>query len=611
MLQKSLLYIPFFAFLIHFSEAQNLEVKTYYDNEKKLIKEIYNIDKNFPEYLNGPYESFFPSGQQQIIGYYRNNEASDIWTYFYFNGNPKMKGAMVGNEPSGPWIYYFENGKKSMEGTIENGNRVGEWTFFYENGNKKSEGEFSNGKKTGSWKYYYEDETLKAEANYIGNKAQYHEFYSTGNIKAIGFKEDEKSDSLWSYFYENGVKMGEGSFKEGRRSGKWTYYHQSGKISSEGMYEGGRKNGYWKYYDENATLSSEGIVLNDKKEGYWKLYYGGGELKGEGEFDKGTGRYKEYYESGILKKTGIVKDDIKQGKWLFYYESGELEGEVFFDKGKGEFIGYYPSGEIKMKGRIEDDKRVGTWVLYDPEGKIAGYYNTVYNDDNFRFDDLYTATLENNSDTINYEKPAYTFKNKKSRYFESRLNEFKGIIFSANPLAMAFGDLPVSAEYYMQERLGYELQFTLVRSPFFSGDASVRINEIYERGFSVAFKQKFYQIDKAFGMLYLSHEIRFTDTDYKVNTVIQNNTAFSEILTIKESGQKYEYSVVLGNRITRDAGDPGFTLDVFMGLGVGFRNFNNQNYNAQNYWMKERFSKVDKSKITIPIRVGLNIGYIF
>ena len=186
MLQKILLYMLFFIFLNHFSVAQHLEVKTYFDQEKKLIKEIYSTTKANPEVLNGSYQSFFPTGRKETTGYYKNNLATGIWTYYYFNGNPKMKGEMLDNEPSGMWTYYFENGNVSMHGIVQHGERNGEWVFYYENGHRKSEGEFLHGKKTGVWKYYHEDESLKAQARYVEDRALYHEFYATGNIKAIG-----------------------------------------------------------------------------------------------------------------------------------------------------------------------------------------------------------------------------------------------------------------------------------------------------------------------------------------------------------------------------------------------------------------------------------------
>lgn len=611
MLRTSILIFLYFAFFVNLVEAQQLEVKTYYDNEKKLIKEVYQIDKSHPSILNGHYQSYFPSGKPEVTGFYKSGSAIGIWTYYYYNGNPRMKGEMLQNEPSGPWRYYFENGNLSMEGPIEHGKRNGSWVLYYESGDKKSEGSFKDNNKVGVWQYYYEDGNLKALANYEGNTASYREFFPLGGVKAIGYKKNEKSDSLWTYFYEEANKMGEGFFEEGRKAGKWTYYHRNGKKASEGVYLEGKKNGSWKYFDEEGKISSEGIVLDDKKEGYWKLYYNGGLLKGEGHFDKGSGILKEYYESGALKRTGLIKDDVNEGKWLMYYESGELEGQVVFKQGKGAYTGYYESGEIKMTGEIENDRRVGTWVLYERDGEIAGYYNTVYNDDSFKFDNLFEANLARNADTINYEKPAYKFKNKKSRYFEGRLNEFRGLILSFNPIALGFGSLPVAAEYYMQERLGYELNFTLLRDPFFQNDGSVKINDLYKRGYAFSLKQKFYQEDRRFGMLYLGHELRFTNTKYIVNAIDPNSNSISYPQRIEEENRKYEYSIVLGNRISTDAGDQGLTLDFFVGLGVGYREHTGLKYGQHYSWMRDLLKDVPRSKLTVPIRLGLNIGYIF
>lgn len=611
MLQSGILVFLFFIVSINLVEAQQLEVKTYFDNDKKLIKEVYQIDKNQPGILNGHYQSYFPSGKVEVSGFYKGNLAIGMWTYYYYNGNPRMKGEMFQNEPAGPWKYYFENGNLSMEGPIEQGKRSGSWKFYYESGHKKSEGAFLHNDKVGVWQYYYEDETLKAVANYVGNSASYKEFYPLGGIKAIGYKKDEKSDSLWTYFYEDSNKMGVGFFEEGLKAGNWTYYHKNGVKASEGIYLDGKKNGYWKYFDEEGEMSSEGIVLENKKEGYWKLYYSGGLMKGEGHFDKGAGVLKEYYESGVLKRSGLIKDDVKEGKWLMYYESGELEGEVLFRKGRGDYTGYYETGEIKMSGAIEDDRRVGTWVLYEPDGAIAGYYNTVYNDDSFKFDNLFEANLGQNADTTNYEKPAYKFKNKKSRYFEGRLNEFRGLIFSVNPIALGFGGLPIAAEYYMQERLGYELQFALLRDPFFLADGSVKINDLYKRGYALSFKQKFYQEDRNFGMLYLGHELRFTHTKYKANAIDPNSNSITYPQGIEEETREYEYSIVLGNRISTDAGEKGLTLDLFMGVGVGYREHVGLNFSQDNYWMKNVLKDVPKAKLTVPIRLGLSVGYIF
>ena len=68
---------------------------------------------------------------------------------------------------------------------------------------------------------------------------------------------------------------------------------------------------------------------------------------------------------------------------------------------------------------------------------------------------------------------------------------------------MMFVDyFPLSVEYYLQERMGYELQMTYLRDPFFSSLNSVNINTVFMEGVGLQFRQKFYQRDEPFGMLY-------------------------------------------------------------------------------------------------------------
>jgi hypothetical protein len=53
----------------------------------------------------------------------------------------------------------------------------------------------------------------------------------------------------------------------------------------------------------------------------------------------------------------------------------------------------------------------------------------------------------------------------------------------------------------------------------------------------------------------------------------------------------------------------GFTIDVFGGLGIGYRNYRqkwetNPDFDAV-------FEKIRKNKLTIPVRLGISIGYAF
>lgn len=594
---------------MHYAWSQQLEVKTYFDAQKQTIKEVYQIDKNKSNQINGFYKAYYPNGPLEVEGFYNKGIAEGEWKYYYQSGSLKMSGTMKGESPQGHWEYYYENNNKSMEGTIEAGNREGFWTFYYENGNKKSEGKFEKGKKDGLWHYYYEDGTLKAKGLYQGREGKYKEYFPSGNLRATGFKLDGKSDSLWTFFYENAAKMAEGYYQEGLKSGEWIFFHLNGNVASKGTYVQGEKEGHWQYFDDNGLLNTEGLEKDDKKEGFWKMYFEDGGLKGEVFFNKGSGIYKEYYISGKLRKQGVLEDDLKQGKWLYYYENGRLEGEADFVNGLGTFIGYYETGEVKMKGSIENNQRIGTWTLYKQNGSIAGYYKIVYHAEGYGFEEIAADNSAHIADTVKYEKPEYKFKSNESKYFKSRLNEFRGIIIGLNPMAVAIGSIPLSLEYYIQERLGHELQLTLIRDPFFSKDTSMPLHALYKRGFSAAFRQKFYQSDQELGMIYFAHELRFTRVEYKANVPASNTAPSNTISILNEDASKYEYSFIVGDRITKDPGEKGITLDVFIGVGIGYRKYdaldNVTNGNNQ------VFDETPKSKFTVPLRVGLSIGYVF
>lgn len=587
--------------------AQTLEVRTYFDEQKHFLKEEYQIDKKAPSQLNGFYKSYYPNGNLMVEGYYRKGVAIGNWKYFYQNGGPKMQGAMEGQDQVGHWEYFYENGNKRMEGAIEEGKRTGPWVFYYENGSKKSQGEFEEGVKNDLWHYFYENGDIKAKALYEGGAGKYKEYYPSGKLKATGFKKEEKSDSLWVYYYESSTKMGEGPYNEGLRSGEWTFYHENGNVSSKGTYVQGKRNGHWQYFYEDESLSSEGVEKQDKKEGYWKLYFEDGGLKGEGVFEAGEGMYTEYYNSGKLKMKGSVEDGLKQGEWIYYYESGAIEGEASFVNDLGAFVGYYETGEMKMTGNIEGNQRVGTWTLFKKNGSIAGYYRTVYSGETFDFEgiDFQDAAA---ADTLHYQKPEYKFKANESKYFKGRLNEFRGIIIGANPIAVAVGSVPFSVEYYIQERLGHELQLTLIRDPFFTREANMPRYSLYQRGFSAAFRQKFYQADQELGMLYFAHEVRYTQIDYR-SRIPEDAPITPLVSVLEEKSNAYEYAIILGDRITKDAGDKGITLDVFIGVGIGYRKYTAIDY--PNETIKKAFDEAPNSKISVPIRAGLTIGYIF
>jgi hypothetical protein len=301
---------------------------------------------------------------------------------------------------------------------------------------------------------------------------------------------------------------------------------------------------------------------------------------------------------------------------MYYYEDGSLEGRADFVNGEGDYTGYYPDGNLKMKGKIKNGKNVGNWELYKEDGTVAGYYKPIYEEDRpvFKITDEEAQTPEAMGD---YMKPDYRYKKRYNRYFSPRINEYRGIIIATDPLAMIIGSLPVSMEYYFQERMGYEVQFNIIRDPFFKDGISVQAYDLYSRGFSTAFRQKFYHKEMGIGMLYFANELRYSNIKHQFNALDSLTMPMETVYTESATENLYEYSFIAGNRWMRLFGETwnvkskqsGITIDFFIGVGIGYRDFK-KNY-IDNPLNDEIFDDLRQSKFAISPRFGVNIGYVF
>ncbi|GEM_PF-182103 len=601
------------------SLAQTKKVQTYYDDEKTILKERYSIKDSLNPVLHGLYESFFSDGSIQTRGYYKNNIPDSLWMYFYEKGGIKMSGNLNDGKNHGLWQFFFENGNLNMKGNIYGDTKEGEWKYYYENKQLKVEGRYDDNLKTGPWTYFNEDGTIKAKANYKNDKGIYREYYNDGRLKAVGLNVDGKSDSTWTYYYENGNIKAKGDYKEGLKNGWWFFYHDNGIKASEGEYANGEKEGKWIYYHETGKISSEGALRSGKKEGYWKIFDESGIFRADGVFEKGEGEYHEYYESGKLKIDGFIKDGKNHGQWNYYYEDGSLEGKCFFENGEGNYTGYYKDGSPYMKGKIKDGKNVGVWEFYNEQGNIAGYYRPFYEGDQPSYK-LIEESSKNTEARSNrdYLKPDYKYKIKNFRYFTPTINEFQGIIIGTNPLSTIFGRLPLSIEYYFQERLGYEMEIAYLRDPFFKNESNIELNETYSNGFDVSIRQKFYSYEKKLGMFYFGHELRFTSLSHKSNVI--DSLTSDEVnfeLEIDANENRFEYAFMFGNRWMKRYGEKyiknsrtgGITVDFNIGVGIGYRSYK-KNYDP-NQAYDQVFNDVKQNKFSLTPRITLNFGYVF
>ncbi len=587
-------------------------MRTYYTSEGEPLKEEFLV--NDKGELDGDYTSFYEDGTIKTTGYFSKNISTGEWSYYYPNGELRMVGNVENGINEGLWEYFYEAGAKKMEGSLVHGQRDGLWVIYNTTGTKQSEGYYKENKRVGTWKYYAASGGLKATEEIKEDYSVYSEYYISGELKSTGKKFDGNQEGEWLYYYEDGALQAKGNYKDGKKNGPWKYYSESGTIKAEGNYIKDLPDGIWVYYYESGQIESKGKLYKGQKDGAWAVYYADGKIKSKADYQLGNAEYEEYYKSGALKVKGKVVNGRNQGVWKYYYESGYLEGECFFRNGEGEFTGYYPPatrkeikanlpGKRKMKGYIQENKKVGIWELYETDGTLAGYYKPYYEGENEGF---WLANDEEEQKLLSAQKRAvrigsYSYSNHKSRYFKGKINEHRAYIVNYNPVAVFYNIFPVGVEYYMSERLGYELILQYLRNPFLKDFNGLEDGKTYSEGFSASVRQKFYQRETDFGVPYFAHELRYTYLQHATN-INQK-----EVLGAYES--KYEYAILVGVRYFKNKQENGFAIDVFLGAAAGYRDFN-QTYFTNNR-LADPFSNLNSNFLSLSLRAGFHLGYTF
>lgn len=571
--------------------GQSFTRKTYHDREKKNIKEIYQVKDTLQNIPHGRYVSYFLNGTIESKGQFTNSETTGVWEFFYETGNLKMRGILRQNGNYGLWEYFYESGRKSMEGMINGKNRQGEWRSYYENGQVKEFGSYSDNKRDGIWTFYFEDGSVRGEIDYKADFGTYKEFYHSGKVLAEGPKRGVKNVGHWRFFAEDGTLQTEGDYLNGKKNGDWITYFANGKISSKGAYANDVPVGKWDYYYEDGKISSSGEYSGGVKTGSWKTMNTNGTMRSEANFVDGQGEYREYYPEGQLKVKGWISNNKKEGKWQYYYEDGGLEGECTFESDKGIYFGYYPNGSLRTKGSFEGDQKVGTWELYENDGKLSGYYRPFYEGNKMQVE---MAELSKPA------RPARGAINQKLTYFDERFNEFRGLIISGNPVMTLAGRFPLAIEYYLQERLGTELELTTIRSPFFKSSLDIPLRTPYERGYSMAVRQKYYNQTRS-GMWYFGHEMRFMSQSHYVNDI---NLVTEAMFTAAALENRIQYGVLVGYRLMQRNNAPAYTVDAFVSANAGYRGFRSD---AQ---YERYFLDMNQSRLVGTVHVGLNFGRV-
>jgi uncharacterized protein len=571
---------------------------TYHDEAKRSIKEVYQVKDTISNSLQGRYISYFLNGNIESKGQFSNNETTGVWDFYYETGNLRMRGILRQNSNYGNWEYFYESGKKSMEGIIDGRQRSGSWKIYYESGELKEVGEYVFDRRSGLWTSYFEDGKKRGEIEYKDDHGRCTEYYPSGKIFGEGPRAGSRNVGIWRFYSEDGYVESEGEFVNGKKSGEWKKLYPTGKTLSIGKYENDEPTGIWTHYFEDGSVNSKGEYVEGKKQGYWSTFSKGGVKRSEITYNKGTGEYREYYPNGKLKTKGIKQGELSQGAWQYFYEDGKLEGDCQFENGKGIYTGYYPNGSLQTKGKIEDNLRVGTWELYEQDGKLSGYYKPFY-DDTELVGEIEGLVKKSKANQIQRSRKRTGFF-----YFTPLFPEYHGVIVAANPAFSFIGSMPISIEFYNQERLGHEFSFVGIRDPFYTADADVATNKTFLRGYSIAVKQKFYN-SLTTGMWYFGHQVQLTNISHLANTELAISSPQLVKIVASASEQRAEYGIFVGLRLMEKNNGNGFTIDTFAGYNVGYRSFDIDPQYAS------IFNKINQSSLAQSFNFGINFGYSF
>ena len=136
--------------------------------------------------------------------------------------------------------------------------------------------------------------------------------------------------------YFNRVKLAEGQYANGKRSGQWCFYDYDGIITYAGHYVEDEQDGLWVYRNNGFILS--------------EVYYNWGEVDSvKGYYEDGVLAYELYYEGNAAENTGLstsywpngqvmarlpIRNSRLDGVCKLYFDNGQLHRSTEYRAGK-------------------------------------------------------------------------------------------------------------------------------------------------------------------------------------------------------------------------------------------------------------------------------------
>jgi TonB family protein len=284
------------------------------------------------------------------------------------------------------------------------GRHVERYSLFH----KKSVTHYKDHKRDGESVEWNRDGTIRRLAYYYQGVLDGP--YMDNIMRCSGFYRMGKMDSLWTYhnssyaymdsfiYYKDGVPWKEAwtqhqgysnrysqwYFREGLRDSSFICMGPNGIKMAEGAYRMGKRTGTWLFYNGNSTPQSVWLYENDTVyRKTWHVSYGSWDKsKTEEEYEHGkpvrrhvVNRYDMTHmesEEFYVNLPGKPGAELKDSTWTTWRKTGEKVNVTHWKNGKKNGLEeiYDEKGMLKSTVTYRENLKNGPSVTYFPDGSI-------------------------------------------------------------------------------------------------------------------------------------------------------------------------------------------------------------------------------------------------
>lgn len=207
----------------------------------------------------------------------------------YFSGKYRVKGHIA-------QVCASQDGHHCTKGGKQTHKRHGKWEWFWPNGKLKSQRSFAFGSLEGTAKAWYSNGQLRWVEHYSHGKldGKRVEHFANGKVKSKTHYKKGRLHGKAATWWWNGKKATTGAYELGKKTGVWNSYYVSGHQKSSETFKGGVLHGnfsHWWFVCRpagcGAVKMQQGFYKKGQKSGRWTY----GSFGTDGKFSKATESY--------------------------------------------------------------------------------------------------------------------------------------------------------------------------------------------------------------------------------------------------------------------------------------------------------------------------------